>query len=63
MKEKMVFASCHNCGKRWKEKKTWHGQSETCGSCVKERRLRDNCVRHLGRDGQDCYLCELEGKF
>lgn len=63
MKQKMVTAKCFECGKEWLEKYTWYGQSEMCSDCVKERTLKNNCKRHLGRDGKDCYPCQLEGRF
>ena len=63
MKQKMVMTKCQECGKEWKEKKKWYGQSEICKTCADERTLTNNCKRHLGRDGKDCYPCQLEGKF
>ena len=63
VKQKMIKTTCQECSKSWMEKKTWHGQSEICDECADKRRLRTNCKRHGGRDGDDCYLCQLEGKF
>ena len=63
MKQKMVMTKCQECGKEWKEERRWYGQSEICSDCGKERDLRNRCKRHLGRDGKDCYACQLEGSF
>ena len=61
--EKVAMARCLECGTVWKEAYAWHGQSEICKECVDERSLRDDCKRHSGRDGLDCYFCSLEKSF
>ena len=60
---KMITVICEDCKTKFKEPKTWHGQSEICLKCAKNRTIKNNCVRHGGKHGQDCYLCELEGRF
>lgn len=63
MKTIMVLVTCQECGKGFTEKKTWHGQSEICSECSKKRTEKDNCKRHGGIRGLNCYPCKLEGKL
>lgn len=63
MKTQLVSVVCQDCNKSFQEKKYWYGQSEVCGSCSTKRTNSDNCKRHGGKKGLNCYPCKLEGKF
>ena len=63
MNNQIVSVICQECGDKFEEKKTWHGQSEICHKCDQKRTNRDNCKRHGGKQGLDCFVCRLEGKL
>ena len=58
-----ITVKCLECDIEFVVATHWYGHQEICDDCNKERTLRNNCKRHLGRDGKDCYPCQLEGKF
>lgn len=63
MNNKLITVVCQDCGNNFDEMKTWHGQSEICKECAKKRTDLNNCKRHGGKHGQNCYPCKLEQAF
>lgn len=69
MSVEIVKVTCQECDKVFEEKKTWHGQSEICKECVKNRK-RQVCKRHSKQlknyeivSSKECVFCKVENIF